>query len=245
MTEDGTAELGLNLPYPYCNKGYQEGIASLYFPAAEAIAWGKPYKICLEGNPNVFPDPPLVSYILTQLDYSDEGPEEYLIKLALGLEHDWGIRLTEFNEDAGRTFLNANGGNYFSHAIPNLKRMVPGIFSARLTEAEYTKKIWKKTYAEKLKSRYEGTIIGDSLKGISDWFQISPTFIGGLLIAAACLGAIMIASWKLKAPNVGFLMSIPILLAGTIIGWIPMTILFIFVFLIVLFLGYVFFFKHA
>lgn len=50
---DGVTELGSTTFYPYHNSGYDYGVASIYFSAADALAWSGAYTVQLQGNPTL------------------------------------------------------------------------------------------------------------------------------------------------------------------------------------------------
>lgn len=52
MTAAG-AELRTTTFYPYHDSGYDFGICSIYFSAADAPAWNQPYEVHLQGNPTL------------------------------------------------------------------------------------------------------------------------------------------------------------------------------------------------
>lgn len=141
---DGATELMSVAPYAYYDDGYDHGIFSFYFGAADAPAWAGTYTARFEGNPTLgWPGaPPETSsnslnkhetetVSATQLILSAD-----VLSIAIALSGYWSpVTLTQ--ETASGLRLSSYGEQYFGTAISNLREMCPNIFIATVTAPEY------------------------------------------------------------------------------------------------------------
>ncbi len=248
---DGGAELGSVRPYAYSNRGFGYGVAALYFPSW-ASDWQKELCLRLEGSPTVFETPlPLVTYTVVAGDYvSGINQAEYrqkfgqwVIQQALFLTHPWNLALT--TETQGGTVLTALGEAYFPYAIPGLQGMAPGIFFSTMEVPSYTARTWTKSLETTAASRMSGSSINQGLQAAADTFGVNLDFVTMIVTVMAYLAIAVLAAVKLQNATVGLLVGMPILLGGTVIGWFPMALMFLIIFLVLFMLGYILFFRSA
>jgi len=202
MNTTETSPLGTANLYSYYNKGYDQGVVSLYFSAADAPTWGEPYVIRLEGNPSYYSDAPLVKRIVAESDYYDgSGAEdnehwmgEWVIDVLLDIEHNWtnyeGLLVAGNNLDAlGELYINA--------AVPGAPAMIPCIYPLEVTAPEHTPTTWSHNKTAEYGDQWDGTIVEDAFDGLTSLFgdyRIGTNFL--------CIGiviAIMIASFGMFA----------------------------------------------
>jgi len=255
---DGAAEVASITPYSYRNKGYDYGIFSFYFTAAEVaggISWNSDYTIRFEGNPTLewTDDPPLVTWELETDDDSwhdtaTQGATEAILKtrilwLADNLADRWQTTLTE--EIAGGTVLNSAGQQYFSNSIDNLRTLVPSIFPTQTQEIVFVEQEHTTTYQDILKSRTAGTILGRAQTSIGNLLGIDDTMAG----AAMWFGAMALLIWGIvmgtgQTKTVGFIL-LPMVILGNLTGLLSLTFTMILGFLSVIAAGYILFYSKA
>ena len=133
--------------YPYYEQGYDKGVVGMYFSASDvsslSLGFGDTtgYSMQLVGNPLVTwasGTPPETNKNTFDLWYDGDGPSDRLAirmrVIANDLENTWtGIDLIEGT--AGERTLTADGEEYFTNSIPNLKIACPKIFGARQVSA--------------------------------------------------------------------------------------------------------------
>ena len=105
-------------------------MASVYFPAATAPAWGNPYTVKLQGNPAAFTMPLRISLDLQGTDYCSDCADpvaarqaltRFLRTQALLLQYSMGVTLIQVSQLGN--VLTLAGETYFSSAIPGLAVM--------------------------------------------------------------------------------------------------------------------------
>jgi hypothetical protein len=153
---DGVTELSNTQPYAYYARGYQGGIAWLYFSAADVAAKGMvwanvlTYTVGLIGNPFLTwagGAPSITSPVTSKVTTATVAETKPLIAseiLATGLRlgGEWSAQLV-VNKGYGQ-FLSdvtisttANGEAYFPYAIPNLRNIAPSVFLSQSTAVVY------------------------------------------------------------------------------------------------------------
>ncbi len=165
---DGAVELGAKAPFPYSTLGYEEGLTSIYFSAADVLAagmgWGPVtgYTIKLQGNPaltwvgGAAPSTETSAFVLWFDDGTVGGTEERMTislrLLAMQLENAWGVDLIE--SFTGVLKLTVAGEYYFEEVIDNLRDICPDLFSTLVSPAEF--------------EQWSGTIVGEYYTGGND-----------------------------------------------------------------------------
>jgi hypothetical protein len=143
-TMNGTIELANIAPYSYYSNGYNHGVFSMYFTAAQAaalIVWGDPYAVTMIGNPTLswtlggVPNaPPYVSSVtLTWHNTASISATSLLlganvVSWATTLSNQWVVALTTTTPSGAK--LSSYGDQYFTNTIPNLRAACPQIFTA-------------------------------------------------------------------------------------------------------------------
>ena len=135
---DGITQLKATAPFPFDDMGYGRGLIWIYFSATEAATIDRAdealYKIWLTGNPTLDWDaePPKVITGISYWQHVDTNTSMLLALRIMSLAKAFGIAWTEtlYEETPLGARLTAMGEEYFTNAIPNLRFMAPGIFSA-------------------------------------------------------------------------------------------------------------------
>jgi len=248
---DGETQLGAIIPYPYYNAGYDQGVASFYFPAASAPDWEESYKVQISGNPEYFADPPVATYTLVLSDYCQfETQEEnqtflgnYLIDVALDLEINWDTYLIVAS-DMGMV-LNETGENYFIGAITGLQYLAPQIFAVQIKNPEYEKTEWTEEKSEEYVTRFEDNWVGKSLKTFGEALHIQWNVLTGLGLTAIIIGLSVISFMSYATVKPAMVSAVLVLVGGTVLGWMSAAIMGVTSVIFALYLGYVWFFRHG
>lgn len=143
---DGATELGSTAPYAFFDDGFDYFTVGLYFSASDVttlgMGWGDGtgYSMAIDGNPGIdwssYPTTSVASFDQWYDGGSVAATTSQLTlrmrTIALVTENTWGVTLTELI--AGVRKYNANGEDYFSTSVPNLRLAAPDLFS----QSQYT-----------------------------------------------------------------------------------------------------------
>src|SRR5690606_4453945 len=150
---------------PFFANGYGEGVFSFYFTPDQvdslALVHGGPYTVRLQGSPSLFAVPPTINngsiewrhQLVTKLRLRED-----LVRLAQDLEAAWvvdSVNLIETTPE-GNVFTTA-GDTYFSNSIPDLRLMIPQLFSGRAVAPRFDEREFDKSYAEQLREFWTGS----------------------------------------------------------------------------------------
>lgn len=201
---DGTDELISTVPYAYVNGGYDLGLMSVYFTAAEVtnlgITWEDPaYEFRIQGNPNVFATPPIVTspsiVWTTSLFSGSSALATYLFAAAIILEANWDaytdpdIILTAVVGDA--KVLTAEGEDYFQNVIPSLRQLAPKLFSSKTSAPVIIDREVSLTYRDQLLTFWDDTSIGRAREGIANLLGMPAMLLSSLFL----VGFIVFLGW--------------------------------------------------
>ena len=152
---DGTTELSRNTVYSYYRRGWGYGSASIYLSAASAVGlWSDNLTVELQGSPtlswtgNGIPQVSTTTlnwYASTSQSAARLTAYSHIISWASTLGDYWNVTLVQTY--AGADKLSSYGETYFTNAIPNLRLMVPVLFSAYMETPQYTDVEWTETGA--------------------------------------------------------------------------------------------------
>jgi len=247
----GTQLIGSSIPYPYNNYGYDEGVVSFYFSAADAPTWGLPYIISIQGSPVYFASPPVMTYTMTAEDYSTFATQEdnrvllgnHILDVAEDLEVDWQ---TEMIIDTGtKIVLSTTGEYYFLGTIHGIKEMAPQIFSTSMLNPDYSPGNFTMAEANAWATRYDGTWVGDALDNIEDLFGIQWNIITGIGVLILIIGLFAICQIKFSTTSPAAIPASLVLLCGTIMGFVAPVIMALITLMMVLFSGYILLFRNG
>ena len=250
-----TEILGIAVPYVYVYSGYGEGCASMYWSEEDNPGWEEDFTLRFEENPGAYETPVIVRLDITEADYfqhsifenekkaNQQHLNDYLINLALELETAWGVPgeiITDSN------YLTGAGETYFQGAIPGLRAFCPGLFSIQSVAPQADKEEWTHAQEEEYKGQWGEGWVADALAGLGDLFGgVGWGLITGLGCGVLFLGIMVFSYVKLESTKPGLLLGTLPLIAGTMLGFMPLGILAIVAFLFILFLAYVFFLRGA
>jgi len=208
IAADGVTELGQTTGYVYNDSGYGYNVYSLYFSAADALAWAGAYTLRLRCNPIYFTDPKTYNFPINAADYTSLTTQAAnqaalaatILEMAQDLNVAWGLTpaTSLITEDEASTVLSIYGESVFRGSVYGLQAMAPAAFSHVITSITVTDRTWTDGYSANVTAQYNGTWIqtakaaGATLWGTSyDLTSIILVLIacGLLIVVAAVLGS--------------------------------------------------------
>lgn len=192
---DGTTERQATTPFAFVNQGYSDGVFSFYFSSSDVIdfglVWEGSYTIRLQGNPSLFPVPTVVnsgsinwtSQLVTLTRF-----REYILDFARDLEVTWAeftdpdIALIQETPDG--TAFTDNGDTYFTNVIPNLRVIMPTLFSGRIVVPDFTERVHNTTYSQDLQNFWDGTSFGNNFQAWADLLNMNRVLLTTLILVA-------------------------------------------------------------
>lgn len=247
---EGADELGVVTPYPFYNDGYDQGIAALYWSAADAPAWEGTYMVRIQGNPAAFASPPSVSQALsTWSGVEGQGPNQqalhdWMVSAIQSLESNWSVTLLEAS-DSGY-IVNATGHAYITGAIPGIQQLCPSLFWIAQQTMDTSTREWGTAQADLYAARFDDTWVGNGLGATADLLHVSPQFLGGMLFVLVPFIAAIIFSEKVFFTSTPALILLPLLMGmAALMGFFSMAVLALAVICFVLLIGYVLFFRTS
>jgi len=220
---------------------YGHNIISIYLTEARGLTWSDPYTIRVSGNPAYFSslveDINMDSLVLaggnwvsgTQTD-SRGYLQSWCVTLAQTLETSWGTALLTSSSK-----LNILGSATFKEAIPELNGICPTLFQY----LEYSTEAPTQAYQVELETRL-GARLQSVLTNLGTFFHVPGAMIGGVgfgIIFFILTGSIFAATGSVPG---AIAVSIPFIIAGNIIGLIPLVITFVFGLIVVVLFGVTF-----
>jgi len=156
---------------------------------------------------------------------------------------DESIRYVEKYQGIGMLSLeglNDIGLDYCEKALPGFSNIYPYPYVPTYKERDYTQ-----SYSSELANRWDGTPYGSSINTLASYVGLSPmwfTSMGWLgLILVICV--IIVAATRSAKP--ALLLSIPMLTAGALLGFLPLVVSILIGFGCILGIGYLFFYKPS
>lgn len=255
MSVDGLTQLGSNIPYPYNDFGYNYGVTSIYFTAAQVtslgLTWEAAYILRLEGNPLQFAAaPPLAIYALAAGDYDPsttaDGSRAALatkvIAIAEVLQAQWAITLLTSGPSA--PVLNSTGAQYFGLAIRSLVNMAPQAFSSLIVQpiATIFPTPTGTPFAIGIGQTFtDNDAIGKGRSALSVFFfgdTDSQNTVATMLTIIGYIAAIVVSYMKFGTATPGILIGFLLMPVGVYLG-MPFAMMFIPAFIAALYGGYV------
>jgi hypothetical protein len=199
--------------YPYFeSNGYGDGIASIYFAAADsAPAWGSAARLTIGGWPAYFSGLTEFSYTLTTNDYitatSQEDNQAALKTLVLL----WCDRLTSIYSTSGVVLkaasdsgqvLSDDGIAYFTGAIPGLIAMCPALFYIQVYVPTNMDTAYDMTMGELYGARAAGSEWMDGFEAMGHGLGVSGTVVATFLFAILSIIVCVMAvkrGWGIEA----------------------------------------------
>jgi len=247
---NGSTELARSTIYSYYRRGWGYGSASMYLNAVSAVGlWGTVLTVELQGSPTLTwtgGGVPQVS--TTTLNWVPSASQSaarltaysHLITWASTLSDYWNTTLVQ--TQAGGNKLSSYGETYFSNAIPNLRLLIPELFSAYVETPQYTDIEYVETGANVTAGAWPF-----NFGGISEYFGMpsSDSVLRSLLafVIIAILAGVMVSK-GVPVPHVT-LASFGLLIALAVPGFISLVLVGGVVFILVLLTGMVFLLRRA
>lgn len=246
LDTDQSTELGSVEAYEGVSpsNGYGKGVASFYFPASTAPAWGQAYFVRIAGKPSAFDDPYSQDFIIGSASYTDQTTQDgnrdeaysQIIYMAQQLEIDWATVTLLAEGDIG-TVLASQGETYFRNAIPGLQAMMPPLFDIQLQDPSWTGRTWTTTQQSEYESRFAGTWVNTAISGTGSLFSVDTNLIASIPILIACGILLYLSARETNQVYSGLLNCVLVIMIGGALGWTPMAIIGILTILCVIYMG--------
>ena len=239
-TEDATDTFfagvydGTTLEYSRPLDYYDYNFTSIYLNSIEALDWGDPLVIKVSGNPSYFSSftegVNVRSFTLSAGNWiagSSSASKSYLttwcLSLASVFEDVWGVTLLT---STGK--LNSVGIQKFNEAIPGVTSLCPGLSDVSLSYPTITGATYNPAYETQLAGQ-GGSRLQTAMVNLSTYFLGSANWY--LLIGAVGVGLLFfILSGRIFTATgsvpLAISVSIPFIIAGAIIGLIPLSFIF-------------------
>lgn len=261
----GTTELRSVEPFPFNDKGYNEGVLSFYWTPTQmtddSIEFNdtnsEGYSVILQGKMSVFPGtvPSTEASLIDWRDSSQTTDALYddLVAQAYELEQDADWSANSQDLIAATTGVDAfttTGENYFSGAIPNLQSMVPKLFSTSVRRPEATERTFSNDHAQALEDTFEGNWMETRFTTLATTLRaprnVITTIFAFILMGIAAFGAAALFKDRpadgMSFGMLTFAVTIPLFAS---IGWLPFEIAAIVAFMGLLGLGWTLFLRRA
>jgi len=248
---EGVVEWGAVAPYAYYDDGYDRGLIAIYFPVADAPGWaGAGLSMELVGNPTLgwagaTPESSVGAFDLwstsTGVTETQAEVAARVLYIADILEQDWGVDLID--TAGGINYLTAYGENYFSNVIPYLNLIAPAAFSGSMVAAEFEERTYTQTYSTTLRTAIIGTPL-DFTTLAASW-GVPIMFVSSILYLMIMALVLYFTTVKVKSYKPALLLSIPMMIAGVLLGMLPLLLLIMFGFFAILGIGYAFFYQKG
>jgi len=196
---DGLTLLAAKAPSAFFNYGYGLGIASFYFSADDAPAWGGAYIINIAGNPALFdPLPTPANYTLPASDYAtseDQAENQalltsYVLSCCDIIEKAYPAYILSGSTDVGKV-LTALGEVYIRAVIPGAATLAPQLFYTQLYQPEVIPTDYSMDVAEDYRGRLNGTDLQIGLDRLGEEAGLDWETLAAFLIAIAAIGLII------------------------------------------------------
>lgn len=255
----GATEIVSTTPYAFFNNGYNRGVVAIYLTKDEVttagLVWGGAYSFKLDGNPLATWTGAVPSATaLNTINWSTattQGATRLVVEakiraLASNLQTAWNsssyILLANY---ASGGVLTSTGESYFSVIIPNLMAIAPGVLSSSSVETEYIDRNYGTDTADAIQNDLTGTPLDmTNLAGVL-YSGLDPIVITSIL----ALGVLVFIAIKTRDSTKSYkpivLISIPVIVVLTKMGWISMTITILLCFVAGLMIFYTFFYEKS
>lgn len=198
LSPDGSTVNGTALAYPAYNGGYGPGLVAFYW--ASGMVSGESYIFRVQENPVYYPAPDYWDFPVSVSNYSTETDQAVALKTkildsSIFLSTSFGVPLSSTSESGGLV-LSAYGELYYLNVIPGLQQMTPTLFSVQLEDPDFTRRSWSTSFADALKTKYEGTILYDAMTGFGGLFSVETT--GAMTIVSVFIFLVVVSISVLK-----------------------------------------------
>jgi hypothetical protein len=261
MNTDGTTEITSTIPYAFFNNGYNRGVSFVYLTAGEVttlgISYGDALVIRLDGNPaaswdGAVPSAPIFTLANTNWSTaSTQGQTRLVVEakirsLASGLQTSWNdpnfIMITNY---ASGSVLTTNGESYFSVVIPDIGIIAPNVLSSIEVAPEYIDRQYTDTNEQNIQTGIAGTALDMTNLANVIYPGLDPIVITSIL----ALVVIVFIAMKTRDATQNYkpivLVTIPVIVILTKLGWISMMLMVLLVFLSGVLIFYTFFYEKS
>ena len=174
--------------------GYSRGTYGFYFATAPTITGT--LQVTFEGNPSLSPTPNGISSdSITQRSASDLAPD--LRAEAVRFEDIWDVDLISPVSDGVNRYT-ADGEDYFTSALPNLRSVSPDMFVLQSIQPEIPDRTVDSAYANSRFAVWDGTFIKTGFESLATALDTSETvvrFILALVIAVVVMAIVGGVEW--------------------------------------------------
>lgn len=232
INSDNSTNAGV-VPYAYVTSGYGYGLASIYFSASDAPAWGGNYSMQITGNPALIwasGDPPSTTMPRTSFsEYSGGTTAETkaaistrLQVIAAELGESWGPTYDLIQVVGGSNKFTSQGEFYFSNVILNLTNITPDLFLSLSESPVFGERTFSYTYSDNLSNQLIGT--DWDFTSLATTFGTSRMWVSGLFWTLAVVYIIYRTIRKAKGYQHAFLLFYLMLPFGARLGYIPLVV---------------------
>lgn len=169
LSPDATEQIGHVTAFPFQNGGYGGGLVGFYYE--DGVTTGSAYTFRVQENPSYYSSPVYWDFNITEANYSDDADTSIAVRskiltVATALQSEWSIELLT-TDDNGQTILSDYGQIYFGTAIPGLPLMCSSLYDVQVRSPDYERRSWDFTIANAMRTKYNGTFIGDFFTGFA------------------------------------------------------------------------------
>ena len=226
---NGSTELGIMTPFVHFDKGYNYGIAALYFPASANLTWGTQYTIRISENPAQFTAPVDFNTTIQTSAYSSENTTAAnQVELAANL-YDMGQTLQSaynkilFQIVGSQVVLADEGETYFRGAIKGLQAMAPSLFLIQQIPVNTEPADWTIEQFDQYAHRFDDVWVGASENATAEQIGAPTSDLAMALIIILPLSilAIIFSAMKFRRAEPGYITAAVFLIMGILMGWMP------------------------
>lgn len=252
---DNATFLGSVTPFAYFDSdGYNEGAFGLYFSAADNLTSDQNYTIRISQNPAFFDDARSFDYIMESNAWTDETEQDdnqlelrlNIISIAEDLESAHDVTLLE-SSVGGTVLSDPYGETYFRGAIYGIQAMAPDLFLVQSLEWDTTDRVWTTEQFDDYATRLDDTFIGDATEATSEALGLGSTQT--LMTLIYCIpiivGAVIISKIKWRGAEPAYLVAPVVIILCGLMGWIDPAIFALIFQVMVMYIGYLWFYARA
>ncbi len=226
----GTTEIGSVIPYCLINNGYNKGVFSFYFSAADNISWGQTYTIRISENPAYFDTPVSFDYVISASAWTILVDQESnqadltinILSAAQRMQTTYSTYTFLESSTGGTVLASPVGETYFRGAIYGLQAMAPNLFLVQTLGTDNTSISHETTQFSIYRNRLSSSFVGTAENATASQFGITPSMVLGMLfLFPVCIGSIIVSAKKFHKAEPGFLCCALLLILGALMGWVP------------------------
>ena len=232
----GTTEYYDAKPYGFFNNGFDEGLVAIYLSASDVASLGlttsSSLKIWLSGNPTASWDStPIPSTSSTSIMWNVQPSSvnisqyeitQQILNEAKILQNAWNdtTHYTLYQSSPSGGFqLSAQGQAYFGTVVPYLSTISPNILGSYSPQININKNIFTQTAQGSIDALISGTIL--DLTPLATTLGLPRRLLSSILWIALMIFVIVIMTQAVKSYKPAMMFSFPMIVLGTLIGWLP------------------------